>query len=473
MTAAPVPDVLVESLRAATAPSRRARKPTNPRTGRDRQTSTAEGRSALRDECQRLRTAVNGQRNDTLNMAAFRMGQLIGAGKLTRQVATDDLMATGIEIGLEPAEVAATIDSGIASGIASPRDEHPSESSWQPINLEGLLDGTHTPRAPTILRRDDGVALLYLGAMHSIYGEPESGKSWVFLMAAAEVLNDGGKVLCIDFESDAGSTVNRLLALGVSPEVIRDRFCYVQPDAKPDPKSGDFDDLVSAGFTLVGIDGMTACLSVFRSASREEDDIAAWINEFPKRFSRTGATVIWMDHVVKSGDGRGRFATGSHYKLGAIDGAAYVIEMTSPFGRNCRGEAQIRIAKDRHGALRQHGGEFKADRTQDFARLVIDATQPDCARGELKAPVAQNVIVVDRASDVMEKISSLVEERSGCSKGEIEKAIGGDNKIVRDALKALVDQGYVSQTIDGRRTMHVSVRQYRRVAPFRATESPR
>lgn len=44
------------------------------------------------------------------------------------------------------------------------------------------------PPAPTVLRRTDGHGVFYAGQVNSLFGEPESGKTWIALAAAAEVL---------------------------------------------------------------------------------------------------------------------------------------------------------------------------------------------------------------------------------------------------------------------------------------------
>jgi hypothetical protein len=79
--------------------------------------------SALRGELDRVLAAPAGQRNHTLNTAAFALGQLTAAGLLARQLAEDALTLAGQGIGLSARECAATIRSGLNSGERAPR--HP------------------------------------------------------------------------------------------------------------------------------------------------------------------------------------------------------------------------------------------------------------------------------------------------------------------------------------------------------------
>jgi hypothetical protein len=77
--------------------------------------------SALRDELARVAAAVQGSRNDTLNRAAFNLGQLAGAGLLDRNHVAGELEAVAIGNGLGPAETRRTIASGLAAGLQHPR----------------------------------------------------------------------------------------------------------------------------------------------------------------------------------------------------------------------------------------------------------------------------------------------------------------------------------------------------------------
>jgi KaiC/GvpD/RAD55 family RecA-like ATPase len=81
-----------------------------------------------------------------------------------------------------------------------------------------------------MLTRTDGVFLLYDGAVHTISGESESGKTWLTLLAVLQLLQAEENALFIDFEDRADRVIARLLALGATPQQIRDHFAYVRPD---------------------------------------------------------------------------------------------------------------------------------------------------------------------------------------------------------------------------------------------------
>ncbi|MEU0570861.1 bifunctional DNA primase/polymerase [Nonomuraea sp. NPDC005983] len=77
--------------------------------------------TALRGEVERVLAAPHGARNNTLNTAAFALGQLLVAGLVPRHLAEACLQTAAEAIGLSPREVFATIRSGLNSGQRHPR----------------------------------------------------------------------------------------------------------------------------------------------------------------------------------------------------------------------------------------------------------------------------------------------------------------------------------------------------------------
>jgi hypothetical protein len=79
------------------------------------------GATALEREAEKVATATEGGRNEALNRAAFKLGQLIAAGHLTEPDVTDALNAAAHEEDLEPDETRRTVASGLAAGRKHPR----------------------------------------------------------------------------------------------------------------------------------------------------------------------------------------------------------------------------------------------------------------------------------------------------------------------------------------------------------------
>lgn len=79
------------------------------------------GQAALSDELARLGTSVAGNRNMTLNEAAFSLGQLVAGGELDYASVEGALLGVAISIGLNEREARKTIESGMRAGGLSPR----------------------------------------------------------------------------------------------------------------------------------------------------------------------------------------------------------------------------------------------------------------------------------------------------------------------------------------------------------------
>jgi hypothetical protein len=239
---------------------------------------------------------------------------------------------------------------GASGASGQPDDDLRSGSSWRPIDLAADWDIESEPEQPTMLRRSDGVFLLYPGRTHSIYGESESGKSWVALIAAAEALAAEQDVLYIDHESDPDPIKSRLKLLGVTA-VMAKRLTYVRPDG---PRDSAWLDLLDQTYHLAVIDGVTVAISTDGGNSDSQDETARWLEQVPRMLEvRTGAAV-----------------------LTAVSGAAYTARVHTPFGRGQRGELVLRLTKDRPGGIRPACGPPGDAGTQEAARVVLDSRQP-------------------------------------------------------------------------------------------------
>jgi hypothetical protein len=359
----------------------------------------------------------------------------------------------------------------------TPADAVDTPDPWAPVDLGPILDGTYVAPQPTLMPRPDGHCLLYPGLVHSFYGESESGKSWVAQAELARLICGSQKVLMVDFESDPGQVVGRLLAMGTPRELLAQHFEYRQPSSPP-TKGTMLGGLLTSSYTLVVIDGVTEALGVFGLKTREEDDIVRFMS-YMKAISRyTGAAVVLIDHVTKSSEDRGRFAIGSQHKLNAVDGAAYGVEVEAPLGVGMRGELVLRVTKDRPGQVRGHAGQWRAsDRTQEAARFFLDSTRNDGYVGTfLENPITEDenrARVQHRAEahtrEMMQKVADYINDNPGCGSRELQFAIvgrqgGSQGQAVTAAAARLVVEGYaIIQVGRGNVKAHRLIRPY--VAP--------
>lgn len=83
-------------------------------------------RAAIDREMRNVAMAPEGRRNETLNTAAYNLGQLVAGGVIDRDTVVDSLSAAASSAGLDEKEIAKTIASGMRAGANQPRAPQPS-----------------------------------------------------------------------------------------------------------------------------------------------------------------------------------------------------------------------------------------------------------------------------------------------------------------------------------------------------------
>ncbi len=274
-----------------------------------------------------------------------------------------------------------------------------------------------------------------------IFGSPV--KSWLSLLACVQVLDQGGRVVFVDFEDGPAGIVGRLLALGVDRQVIASRFDYRSPDgalrhAERDALAGE----VAAADLLV-IDACTEALAAQALSSKDDVDVASWLALLPRWAAKLGPAVLVLDHVVKDAENRGRWATGSGHKLAGLDGVALTLESVQPGGVGMVGRSRLYCSKDRHGQVRPHSVPSTGGKAW-LADLVVDSSGA-FTEAVLHPPTTQEgsfvpTLVMGKVSDV------LVAAGRQLSKSEVEDRVGGRAAVVRQAIAALQDAGHIEVT---------------------------
>lgn len=318
-------------------------------------------------------------------------------------------------------------------------------SSWKPVELKDYFDGLFQAPQASILRRSDGNGLIYPGRVHSIYGESESGKSWVAQIATAELLRNDKKVIYIDFESDAHEIVNRLKGLKVSRANLLQYLTYIRPDGARDVADPYWLDILEpARADLVIIDGVTESLTMWGGETKDNDAITRWMRIFPRTVAAaSGAAVVLIDHITKNADTRGRFAIGGQAKLATIDGAAYLVEPIEPLAPGRTGVLTMRVTKDRPGQVRRIAGMWrKSDRTQEAAVFTIDSTRP-LMEYVIGVPKNEDQVAADVLDAKNHELVDFIHTHGGATMGQLHHGVKGSKDTVRERLMELIEQGLV------------------------------
>ena len=315
-------------------------------------------------------------------------------------------------------------------------------TTWTPVDLTPVLAGEYLDPPPSMLRRTDGIPLLYDGAVHTISGESESGKTWLTLLAALELLGQKQRVVFIDFEDRADRVISRLLALGAHPDQIHHHFAYIRPDRPLDDTGRHQLTPALTDTRLTILDGVTEAMTMHGLDLNSNEDSAHFQALLPRWIADHGPAVVLIDHVVKDKEKQGRFAIGAQHKLAGIDGAAYTVETIQPFARGKRGVAKIHIAKDRPGYVREQAfgkviAEFALDGSLNDVTVIAELNPPGRISGR------DTTGGTFEPTHVMEKLSTFVAANPGLSKKAIEDLVNGKASIKRAALELLVTRGYI------------------------------
>jgi hypothetical protein len=320
------------------------------------------------------------------------------------------------------------------------------ESSWKPIALKDYYDGLFAAPVATILKRTDGNGLIYTGRVHSIYGESESGKSWVAQIASAEMLKDDKKVIYIDFESDPSDVVGRMKSLGVSRANLLQYFTYIRPDGPRDADDPYWQAILESGSAeLIIIDGVTESLTMWGGETKDNDAITRWMRIFPRTVATaSGAAVVLIDHITKNAETRGRFAIGGQAKLATIDGAAYLVEPLEALAPGRVGSLTMRVTKDRPGYIRKIAGMWrKSDRTQEAAVFIIDSTRP-LMQYAITVPLIEDELEANKEFKKSKEIVEFIHNHPGCTRRLIQEGVAGSKDAIGERISDLITGGWIA-----------------------------
>lgn len=198
---------------------------------------------ALLEEAERVRYAPDGQRNDTLNNAAFKLATFMESGLLEEDTIVDTLFEAGQDCGLGIQEIRATLRSGIRAGHNQPRTI-PKGKQYVNTTTGEVID----PRAWW----QQGITLAELQYKHFeplrwiiedvcpegvtlVAAKPKSKKSWLAMGAGLAVALNGkafgrlnvnpGGVLYLDLEGNERRVQSRVKAiLGNGNQAWPDNF---------------------------------------------------------------------------------------------------------------------------------------------------------------------------------------------------------------------------------------------------------
>lgn len=263
-------------------------------------------------------------------------------------------------------------------------------------DVAALLDGgIPEPPRPVLLQREDGHHLFYREKVNVLFGDPESGKTWIALAGLAEALRAGRKGAFIDLDHNGvAEIVQRLILLGAPVDALRNpgAFRYAEPE--------DGDELITVVQVLRAwrpavavVDSLGELLPMLGLSSNSPDDYTSAHRRVLTPIANAGGVVIAVDHMPKSEEARAHGQTGTVAKKRAVNGITLRVTVVEAFAPGRGGSASMTVEKDRPGGVRAHcPGAGKNPPAGRFVMEVDDqgATSWRVTTPRIDAPAAGN-----------------------------------------------------------------------------------
>ena len=342
------------------------------------------------------------------------------------------------------------------------RDENEdlTTSSWIPdfINPDNIFDEPE----PSILRRADGHCIFYAGKINALFGESESGKTWIALEAVRQELEKGNPVFYLDFEDSVRGIYNRLKTLGADLSHFK-TFLYSNPTEAltAGAREALLTKIEQFKPSLIVVDGVNAAMNVMGLDLEKNKDATSFSQEVLRPLRLHNAAIITIDHVTKSKDNRGNYAIGAQAKRADIDGCAVAVEVEIAFGRGIDGALALKVTKDRPGYVRAICQEGK-----NLGVANIKALEG----GTIKITLEGATVEVYSLDKKMEQVSHFMAQHgTEMNLNEIKRrlpeagiAIGVNN--VKVILESLVNRRHLSAKAVGQKIL------YKHQMPFLAND---
>ena len=314
-----------------------------------------------------------------------------------------------------------------------------SRTSWWPRDLAATMAGDDPEPDPEFLARLDGAHLFYRGKVNGIIGESESGKTWVALLAARQALEAGQAVMYLDFEDTASGIVGRLRSMGCRDEWFGN-LTYISPDETlSDNAKRDLAETVASGHPdLVVLDGFNAAMTLMGLDINDNGDATSFSQRLLKPLARTGACVVYVDHVPKNKDQRAKGGIGAQAKRAMTTGCAIAVDVAAAFGRGMTGRLRLTIDKDRPGHVRAIAVEARSVGT-----AVLTSGDDGSVTVEIERATPQEEIA--KANEQAERIRVMGAfrqyGRDGAYRSEVAAYLNTKASTIKDTIDWLVSHG--------------------------------
>lgn len=290
--------------------------------------------------------------------------------------------------------------------------------------------------------------LLYPGHVHSIAGDPESGKTVLGAHLVLEQVRAGRRALWIDEEMGEDQVADLLVAFGATDDELDAVDHYAFAGLRPTPRDAE---ALNALMTLlqpalVVVDSSGASLAAADLDENSNRDASAFYLHLLLPMRKHGAAVVVLDHQLKAGAKGSRYAVGAGAKLRLVD-VAWALTTLSAFDRKRSGRVRLECTKDRRGHIGRgtrleyvvHTGDNTLRLAQDAATPDIDDAPVGLKPAELKLLEALESIATETPRTRHELVSRVVEVHGhGLRRETVSRAL---NRLLELGVADKLDHG--------------------------------
>jgi hypothetical protein len=295
--------------------------------------------------------------------------------------------------------------------------------------------------------------MLYRGRVHSLAGEPDSGKTTLGYSWALETVRAGHLAVIFDQECGTDAAAARLRDLGATDAELDAVAYYPFPGRAWGPGNRA---ALAAEMTDVkpGLMLWDSVAEFMAAAGLDEDragDVTRFYSQVLRPCTASGAAVVILDHNAKQATGS-RYARGSGAKLAGVD-VAYRVEALTPFSRDRDGSLSLTVTKDRAGWLHR---DWLVQVTRSPLAVTIAKAEPRPAGQNGKRGMSPATLKVLAALTDDPQTGRQLGDRIAATHGT-----GLKRETISRALNALADAGLADCLDPGPGRSHLWMRNSR------------
>lgn len=293
--------------------------------------------------------------------------------------------------------------------------------------LLGLVDLAHEmehgSQEPPMLTGN-----LVRGEHHTVFGARESGKTWLVLADALEVMSRGGAVVWVDKEMGRRGLAARLASLGAAPEAARRSFVYLEhPSMDTSAVSRaawqELLDIVEPA--LMVVDAHTEVLADAGLQENSGTDIEQWSQAYVTPARRRGVATVMIDHVGHSEGGR---PVASRQK-GAAAKVELLVEKLGAFDRETTGQLKVEVTKNTFSA--------SIEKTRYFEIGPANGGEGQVRIEQVEKVAALSAATSDIAARIRTDIVRTLEDHGPMSASGLADRVTGSKRRILDAAREL------------------------------------